>query len=323
MSASSPIYDSYELKTGHLTPSQCAFFKQWEELLSLEEQDLIRFKKELWTMGAAEREKKGKCFAGMVLDSSYRTPVPNTLGSLTGNNNIHRFTYRFVRSANWNSNKEDSFLNGYLNGGDAVTISVEPKLLALARGFIVDLTPTEVIVGVDHAISLENISARIGTVQVIFRIDRDEMFGGMGRIRDNLAHLFYAEGDTRRLALVVDLKAPTFSPSLEIPPSIIRYTKRLNAHQKAAVSKALSAEDYAVILGMPGTGKTTVIAVLIRALVELGKTVLLSSYTHSAVDTILQKLDGADFGILRLGNVDKVGAFYSRSFLPGTNSLCS
>jgi len=58
---------------------------------------------------------------------------------------------------------------------------------------------------------------------------------------------------------------------------------------------------------MPGTGKTTVIVALIKTLVQLGKTVLLTSYTHSAVDNILLKLkDDADFGILRIGNLDKV-----------------
>jgi len=40
--------------------------------------------------------------------------------------------------------------------------------------------------------------------------------------------------------------------------------------------------------------------------VGMGKTVLLTSYTHSAVDTILAKMVDDEFGILRLGNVDKV-----------------
>jgi hypothetical protein len=58
--------------------------------------------------------------------------------------------------------------------------------------------------------------------------------------------------------------------------------------------KVLSAQDYyAVILGMPGTGKMTV---MIKTLIALGKTV------HSAVNTVL----AVDFGILRLGNMDKV-----------------
>src|SRR3546814_6264208 len=41
---------------------------------------------------------------------------------------------------------------------------------------------------------------------------------------------------------------------------------------------------------MPGTGKTSTIACLVRTLVARGATVLLSSYTHSAVDNMLQKL---------------------------------
>jgi Ni2+-binding GTPase involved in maturation of urease and hydrogenase len=35
--------------------------------------------------------------------------------------------------------------------------------------------------------------------------------------------------------------------------------------------KVLSAEDYALILGMPGAGNTTVIAALIRELVRRGQ----------------------------------------------------
>ncbi|KAG6807662.1 hypothetical protein H0H87_001139, partial [Tephrocybe sp. NHM501043] len=46
-------------QTSPLTPPRAEFFQRWEGLISLEEQDLVRFKKELWTMGAAERELKG------------------------------------------------------------------------------------------------------------------------------------------------------------------------------------------------------------------------------------------------------------------------
>ena len=54
--------------------------------------------------------------------------------------------------------------------------------------------------------------------------------------------------------------------------------------------QVLKSEDYTLILGMPGTGKTTTISCLVRLLVTLGRTVLLTSYTHSAVDNILLKL---------------------------------
>lgn len=58
-------------------------------------------------------------------------------------------------------------------------------------------------------------------------------------------------------------------------------------------------QDYALILGMPGTGKTTAIAQLVRFLVSKGKSVLLTSYTHTAVDNILLKLtEGDPVGVL-------------------------
>ena len=49
-----------------------------------------------------------------------------------------------------------------------------------------------------------------------------------------------------------------------------------------------------MILGMPGTGKTTTIACIVKILTLLGKSVLIASYTHSAVDNILLKLKKVD-----------------------------
>ena len=362
----------FEAKTGHLTPSQIQFFRDWEMLLSLEERDLVRFKRELWTLGAAEREKRGRCFAGMVLAQSDReksqsknlarvmidagvTDVEEEHQGRHVEAKIHRYTYTFRRStesalplssqpsSSAQLNQAQSLLNGHLNVGDPITVSAEP-LLALARGYILELTPSEVVVGVDHVLDLNAIQSRLnrgpsasesqpfsGNDGVIFRIDKDELFGGMARVRNNLAQLFYADGDRRRLELVVDLRKPTFSepdPPFVLSSSSLRSSKmNLNPCQLAAMEMVLSAQDYALVLGMPGTGKTTVVAALIRELVGRGKTVLLTSYTHSAVDTILMKLAGdggreADFEILRLGNVDKVHPDM-RKYTPNARSSAS
>jgi len=40
---------------------------------------------------------------------------------------------------------------------------------------------------------------------------------------------------------------------------------------------------------MPGTGKTYVIVLLLRILIERGERILLSAYTHSAIDGILKR----------------------------------
>ena len=73
-------------------------------------------------------------------------------------------------------------------------------------------------------------------------------------------------------------------------PAVESILQELNSGQQKAVSKALAAHHYALILGMPGTGKTTTISCLVRVLVASGKSVLLTSYTHTAVDNILLKL---------------------------------
>jgi len=278
---------------------------------------MMRFKKELWTLDAGERETLGRCFADMVLDTSSQEEPAHA-----GASKIHKFTYRFQRRMDAGA---ESLLNGHMNVGDAVTVSVAPNLFALCRGFILELGPKHVVLGVDHTIKIPAIRAHLSklphhssdvknsTTAITFRIDKDEFSAGMGRVRDNLAALFYVGGDTARLRLVVDLAPPAFDAESDLltrarASSRCRVLARsLNTHQMLAVEKVLSSRDYTLILGMPGTGKTTVVAHLIRMLVEMGKTVLLSAYTHSAVDTILAKLDDVDFAILRLGNVDKAG----------------
>lgn len=65
---------------------------------------------------------------------------------------------------------------------------------------------------------------------------------------------------------------------------------RLNSDQKEAVLKVIAAEDFALIQGLPGTGKSETISFITRLLVMRGKRVLLTSYTHSAVDNLLCKL---------------------------------
>ena len=228
----------------------------------------------------------------------------------------------------------------------------------MARGYVLKLTTTSILISIDHDLAPHSVKAKLSLTtgrqddgdDLTFRIDRDELFGGMGRMRNNLAHLFYVhdeDGRNRRLReLLVDLKAPSFHS--DVPPQVKKLLRKLivearpavepqstlntekkepvalglNQAQTDALRKIISAQDYALVLGMPGTGKTTVIAALICLLVQLGKTVLLTSYMHSAVDNILLKLDSMNninsntesyhFGVLRLGNVDKVKFSTSR-----------
>ena len=57
---------------------------------------------------------------------------------------------------------------------------------------------------------------------------------------------------------------------------------------------------------MPGTGKTTTIAYIIKLLVEKNKTILLTSYTHNAVDNMLLKLKDLNLDFLRIGRSQQI-----------------
>lgn len=269
----------------------------------------------------------------MIIDPDAARPVKDA----SSKGRIHRYTYRMVRSAvplapssslasapsssQANSATQQSLLSGQISVGDPVLVSAEPALLGLGRGFVLELTSTHITLGLDHCLTMlpgerstdiedartPRSSMSSGSHGTVFRIDRDELQSGMGRIRDNLAKLFYARGgDEKRRSLVVDLESPRFEKDSALQ-STSKRASRLNEDQLEAVNKVLTARDYALILGMPGTGKTTTIAEVIKALLARGKTILLTSYTHSAVDSILMKLEGVDESkILRLGNADRV-----------------
>ena len=126
----------YALKEGHLTVDQAAFFNKWEAMIALE-------------------KRKGKCFADMTLDGSFRS-LSATCGSHAGGTRegegIYTFGHRFVRvwesaaqtrqaQEEAGSSSSPSLLSGHTNAGDTVTVSVdtvmgvrEPRLLTLAQG---------------------------------------------------------------------------------------------------------------------------------------------------------------------------------------------
>lgn len=251
----------------------------------------------------------------MSIDTSYRPPEGPGAGK------IHRYTYRLhhatplATQATSSQHATRSLLGGSISTNDPIVVSLEqPHVLSISRGFVLEVTAHHIVLGLDHSLvdtpqAARQLPSSTQAGDLVFRIDKDELAAGMGRIRDNIIQLFVAKGDEKRRRLVVDLKAPEFDDSLVASGSTTRrklIPSHLNEDQERAVEKVLSATDYALIMGFPGTGKTTTIAEILKALAKAGKSVLLTSYTHSAVDNILLKVKDAGLNILRLGNRDKV-----------------
>ncbi len=80
----------------------------------------------------------------------------------------------------------------------------------------------------------------------------------------------------------------------------------LNEPQIATVKFALSAKDFAIIHGPPGTGKTTTLVEVIRQAVQAGDKVLACASSNTAVDNLLERLIPVVPNVVRLGHPARV-----------------
>ncbi|CAJ2504786.1 Uu.00g121800.m01.CDS01 [Anthostomella pinea] len=309
----------------HLTPTHQEFFLKWEDLLTKEERESQKMRRELWTMVSTEREKVGRCFANVITEEGSAFEDSETP-------KINRYSYNFIKE---NPGSSFSFLDSQLVVGEPIVISDEKGHFALALGYVTSVRKQRIGVAVDRRLHNARIrrpgfdeidnqvfasimevvpegatpaqsQGKIKEAPVRYRLDKDEFSNGMATVRNNLVQVMadgvFGSREIRRL--VVDLAPPRFKATTT--QYSVADQASLNVDQKRAIAKVMSANDYALVLGMPGTGKTTTIAHIIRALVGQGKSVLLTSYTHSAVDNILLKLKNEKYPILRLGAPAKV-----------------
>ncbi|KAM5348737.1 hypothetical protein ACJ41O_008560 [Fusarium nematophilum] len=322
---SSGMNEKFDELVKHLTPHHQEFFVKWENLLTKEEKESQKTKRELWTMTSAEREKKSRCFADVIIEEGSASVD-------TENPRINRFHYTFVKR---NHPPGFSFLESELTVGEPIVVSDEEGHFALAIGYVTAVKRQRISVAVDRRLHNARIRqpgfdendnqifasimevAHEGATQdethgkikeppVRYRLDQDEFSNGMATVRNNLVQMMADDvfGSRQIRRLIVDLVAPRFKSA----PTQYTVSDRdsLNVDQRRAIEKVMSAEDYALVLGMPGTGKTTTIAHIIQALTSQGKSVLLTSHTHTAVDNILLKLKADKIPILRLGAPAKV-----------------
>ena len=95
----------------------------------------------------------------------------------------------------------------------------------------------------------------VGEDRITYRIDRNEMTGGMGMARANILSLFMEGGDEKRRRLVVDLEEPKFSSAwhdvmkVERPRTFkelqsLLDEESMNDSQKLALNRILDGTKY-------------------------------------------------------------------------------
>ena len=105
----------------------------------------------------------------------------------------------------------------------------------------------------------------------------------------------------RRREVLLGREAPRF----EKPP-VFTPTRALNPEQLEAVSRALSAEDFFLIHGPPGTGKSTVLAEVAGQLAASGKRLLCTAASNAAVDHLLELCLEQGLSAVRVGHPARV-----------------
>ena len=154
----------------------------------------------------------------------------------------------------------------------------------------------EVVTGTILSISAEQVS--VWMRELIARpalMDRYDTSIVHVRTLQNL--LRWLQADTHLRELVSGARRPRFTQAQVTP------RPDFNDEQNLAVARALQMRDYLLVHGPPGTGKTSVIAEIVKRLRQQGRRVLLAAFTNQAVDNMLLRLEREGFhDYLRLGH---------------------
>ncbi|KAK5640049.1 hypothetical protein RI129_010860 [Pyrocoelia pectoralis] len=266
-----PLKDLQENLLTHLESQHVEYFMKWSALLSLESSSSTKSKPlhEIYTRPPAVREKNGQCIIGVKVKGC------NDYGNL--------YEHTFCKTVQ--TDKCNMLLSG-IGVGDYVVVSTDNRPAVAA--------------GLELQKKYPNSD---------FHLDTYTSNMSQGFNMSNLALLLEPNEQAAKLRkIIIDKQPPTFIHKLskEVAIKGTPILRRLNKMQQKAILKSLSSNDYLLINGMPGTGKTDTIVSLIKLLTDLNKSVLVTSHTHSAVDNVCVRLLACGVSILRLGSSAKI-----------------
>ena len=263
----------------HLSLKEIQFFHRYNSMVGLENEECRKNSRlnHLWTKSLENRERKRVALIDLRL--------------ILQRNLVHTFEKEIITP-------------NIINVGENVIVSSGSEL-ALSQGHVmkIDASSIEIILDRNLTETYQDWNSKK------YYVDKYEYQGtnSLG----NIAKFMENNSVAKRLRnFIIDKKSVNFITGLprEVALNGKSILKPLNRVQQKAIFKTLMAENYVLLKGMPGTGKTTVIVALVRLLVQtMNKKVLLTSYTHSAVDNILLKLKQyGDIHFTRLGKKSRI-----------------
>ncbi|CAH1104668.1 unnamed protein product [Psylliodes chrysocephalus] len=270
----------------YCSKSHIEYFMKWSCLLIIEGEinsNKSKETKDIYLIPPEEREKNGRCLTNLIISTASE-----------GLDEMIEHSFKKI---------DDSFnfLVSTIVVNNYVVVSTE-KRYAVAAGLVTDISKTAILVCLERNLHNKYPNQKFTIDSYDSSMIQTFQFSSLALLLENTQK---AENLRK---IIIDKSIPTFKPTL---PKIIgtkgkTILKRLNIVQQRAVLKAITANEYFLIKGMPGTGKTATIVALIQLLYELGKTVLITSHTNSAVDNVCLKLLQYDVKFIRLGSESRI-----------------
>nr|XP_011713374.1 DNA replication ATP-dependent helicase/nuclease DNA2 isoform X3 [Macaca nemestrina] len=236
-----------EEETQHLKQTHLEYFSLWCLMLTLESQskDNKKNHQNIWLMPASEMEKSGSCIGHLIRTEHVKTICDG------------QYLHNFQR-------KHGVIPVTNLLAGDRVIVSGEERsLFALSRGYVKEINTTTVTCLLDRNLSVLPES-------ILFRLDQEEKSCDIETPLGNLSKLMENTFVSKKLRdLIIDFREPQFTSYLssvlphDAKDTVACILKGLNKPQRQAMKKVLLSKDYTLVVGMPGTGKTTTICTLL------------------------------------------------------------
>ena len=255
-----------------------AYIDHYKELVDLERaEEMAAHEREMKQLSGREREEKGRALLKMR-------------GRKDGEG-LAGFLVKFTR-------KGGKLPDTEISVGDLVMISKQDPLR--------DDNPTgTVIQKTNYSITAAFDNKPHGFVfGKGLRIDlfvNDITFQRMLAALDTLEN---ADGDLGDLRNII---AGTEEPRKPEPEETdVWYNSSLNRSQRDAVERALGSEDFYLVHGPPGTGKTTTVIEIIEQYARMGKSVLATADSNMAVDNLVEFLVDQGVHTVRVGHPARV-----------------
>jgi DNA replication ATP-dependent helicase Dna2 len=323
-------HDLMKQFAGHLTDEEYSYFMKWDRLIDIEADSVSSSVASAWLIGSEIRETNTtNSISSLSHDpsiSSQDAILDESWYAILGfRRNSAASIHTPLTNVGFGPGSQVivSTDSTTLDEIESSATKVFRAHMHIVRGVIHATTSDtlQIRASRDDLVRIQKITKRLGA-STLFRCDRDDNAMGIGTLRQNLINFLTLDANVsedtdstvpserlswlrdviiRRKKPVHDVSMLKFmfspgkdalnfrTPGCDLMDLVFEHAE-LNPDQRAAAETVMIAKDYSLIHGLPGTGKTSVIAFIIRLLVAHGKRVLITSYTHSAVDNVLLKL---------------------------------